>query len=72
MRGHIRLIDGEGNLVKNKNGGAAFSYAEARRFLEAAAQSFGSSPAGAKTPPSRSSAAHRCDGPKRLDFDESM
>jgi len=29
------LIDGEGNLVKNKNGGAAHSYAEARRFLEA-------------------------------------
>jgi hypothetical protein len=35
MRDHVRLIDGEGNLVKNKNGGAAFSYAEARRFLEA-------------------------------------
>jgi hypothetical protein len=25
---HVRLIDGEGNLVKNKNGGTAFSYAE--------------------------------------------
>jgi repressor of nif and glnA expression len=34
MRDHVRLIDGEGNLVKNKNGGAAFTYAEARRFLE--------------------------------------
>jgi len=35
MRDHVRLIDGEGNLVKNKTGGAVFSYAEARRFLEA-------------------------------------
>jgi hypothetical protein len=34
MRDHVRLIDGDGILVKNKNGGAAFSYAEARRYLE--------------------------------------
>ena len=34
MRDHVRLADPEGNLVKNKNGGAAFSYAEARRYLE--------------------------------------
>jgi hypothetical protein len=25
MGDHVRLIDGEGNLVKNKNGEAAFS-----------------------------------------------
>jgi hypothetical protein len=35
MRDHVRLIDGNGNLVKNKNGGAAHSYGEAQRFLEA-------------------------------------
>jgi len=35
MRDHIRLIDQDGNLVKNKNGGAAHSYAEARRYLGA-------------------------------------
>jgi len=35
MRDHVRLIDGEGKLVRNKNGGAAFSHTEARRFLEA-------------------------------------
>jgi hypothetical protein len=34
MRDHIRLIDKDGNLVKNKNGGAAFSYAEGRRYVE--------------------------------------
>ncbi len=34
MRDHLRLIDKDGNLVKNKCGGAAFSYGEARRFLE--------------------------------------
>jgi hypothetical protein len=34
MRDHVRLIDGHGNLVKNKNGGAAHSYAEARRYRE--------------------------------------
>jgi hypothetical protein len=34
MRDHVRLVDPEGNLVKNKNGGAVFSYAEARRYLE--------------------------------------
>jgi hypothetical protein len=34
LRGHVRLIGPDGNLVKNKNGGAAFSYAEARRYLE--------------------------------------
>jgi hypothetical protein len=34
MRDHVRLIDTGGNLVKNTNGGAAFSYAEARRYLE--------------------------------------
>jgi len=33
MRDHVRLIDGDGNLVKNQNGGFAFSYAG--RFLEA-------------------------------------
>jgi hypothetical protein len=26
MRNHVRLIDGHGNLVKNKNGGAGSSY----------------------------------------------
>jgi hypothetical protein len=31
VRDHVRLVDGEGNLVKNKNGGAASSYAETRR-----------------------------------------
>jgi hypothetical protein len=35
MRDHVRLIDKDGNLVKNKNGGAAFSYGDARLFLEA-------------------------------------
>jgi hypothetical protein len=35
MRDHVRLIDGDGNLVRNKMNGAAHSYAEARRFLEA-------------------------------------
>jgi hypothetical protein len=35
LRGHVRLIEPDGNLVKNKTGGAAFSYAEARGFLEA-------------------------------------
>jgi hypothetical protein len=34
MRDHVRLIDGEGNLVKNKKGSAAHSYAEARQYLE--------------------------------------
>jgi hypothetical protein len=33
MRGHVRLVDGDGNLVKNKNGGAVFGYAEARRRI---------------------------------------
>jgi hypothetical protein len=34
LRNHVRLIDPEGQLVKNKTGGAAFSLAEARQFLE--------------------------------------
>ena len=34
MREHVRLVDPDGNLVKNQNGGAGFSYAVARRFLE--------------------------------------
>jgi hypothetical protein len=34
IRDHPCLIDGGGNLVKNKNGGAAFNYAKARRYLE--------------------------------------
>ena len=34
MRGHVRLIDSDGNLVKNQNSGAAFSLTEARRYLE--------------------------------------
>jgi len=34
MKNHVRLIDGDGNLVKNKKGGAALSFAEARRYLE--------------------------------------
>jgi len=34
MRDHVRLIDPQGNLVKNKNGGTARGYAEARRYLE--------------------------------------
>jgi len=37
MRDHVRLIDQDGNLVKNKTGGAAYSYAGARRHLEALA-----------------------------------
>jgi hypothetical protein len=35
MRDHVRLIDGDGNLVRNKMNDAAHSYAEARRYLEA-------------------------------------
>jgi hypothetical protein len=34
MRNHVRLIGPDGELVKNDKGGAAFSYAEARRYLE--------------------------------------
>ena len=34
MRDHVRLIGPDGNLVKNKNGGAAHSFGEARRYLE--------------------------------------
>lgn len=34
MREHTRLVDADGNLAKNKNGGAAFSYGEARRYLD--------------------------------------
>jgi hypothetical protein len=35
MRDHVRLIGPDGELVRNKNGGAEFTYAEARRFLGA-------------------------------------
>lgn len=31
---HVRLIDPAGRLVVKDSGGAAFSYAEARRYLE--------------------------------------
>jgi len=34
LRNHVRLVDPDGNLVRNRNGGAAHSYAEAPRFLE--------------------------------------
>jgi len=34
LRDHVRLIDPAGRLVVKDSGGAAFSYAEARRFLE--------------------------------------
>jgi len=35
MRDHVRLIDPAGRLVvEDGGGGAAFSYAEARRYLE--------------------------------------
>jgi hypothetical protein len=35
MRDHVRLIDPNGRLVVKESGGAVFSYAEARRYLEA-------------------------------------
>jgi hypothetical protein len=43
MRNHVRLIGPDGELVKNKTGGAAFGYAEARGFLEALPDRKGSS-----------------------------
>jgi hypothetical protein len=33
MRNHVRLVGPDGNLVKNKGGGAAHSYGEARRYV---------------------------------------
>jgi hypothetical protein len=35
MRDHVLLFGPDSNLDKNKNGGAAHSYGEAQRFLEA-------------------------------------
>jgi len=35
MKDHVRLIGADDKSVKNKNGGAAFSYGEARRYFEA-------------------------------------
>jgi len=35
LRDHVRLTDPEGRRVVKDGGGSAFSYAEARRFLEA-------------------------------------
>ena len=34
MRNHVRLIGPDDKSVKSDRGGAAFSYAEARRYLE--------------------------------------
>jgi hypothetical protein len=34
MRDHVRLVGPDGELVRNHNGRAAHSYAEARRYLE--------------------------------------
>jgi hypothetical protein len=35
LRDHVRLTDPEGRRVVKDSGSSAFSYAEARRFLEA-------------------------------------